>query len=433
MATIGLEIAILLLLIFVNGLLAMSEIALVSARKALLLVRANDGDTGAEQALDLIDEPNRFLATVQIGITSVGILAGAFGGATLAEPIAAWLRGFPLLAPFAETVSVVTVVLIITYLTLVLGELAPKRIALIDAESTAIRVAPTMQRLSRLTQPIVHLLEASTRAVLRVLRINEEDTKPVSDEEIEGLLQSGAELGVFEPIEEEIVRQLFRLSDQSVAAHLTPRAEIAWLDPQDSTTTIRNKIIATDHSRFPVARGNLDHVIGQVLVKDLSGQEWQGDPFDLETALRPVLFVPATAPALTVLEQFRSEESKLAMIIDEFGGVLGMVTVRDLVEAIVGELPETDEEMELEAIKRADGSWLLDGMYPLAEFQDLFHLGDVPEEFKGHYHTVGGLVIAKLERMPMVGDTFEWCGLRIEVLDMDGQRVDRVLATKFDS
>lgn len=433
MAAIGLEVTILLLLILVNGLLAMSEISLVSARKALLINRADDGEEGARQALELIDDPNRFLATVQIGITLVGILAGAFGGATLAESMAGWLANVPVLAPFADAISVVMVVILITYLTLVLGELAPKRIALIDSEAIAVRVAQPMQTMSRMTQPIVRLLEASTSLVLRMLRIQDQGATLVSDEEVEGLLQSGAELGVFEPIEEEIVRQLFRLSDQSVAAHLTPRPEIAWLDPQDSVAVIREKITATDHSRYPVARGSLDNIIGQVLVKELTAQEWRGQPLDIEAALRPVLFVPATAPALNVLEQFRREESKLAMIIDEFGGLLGMVTVRDLVEAIVGELPETDEEMEPEAVQREDDSWLLDGMYPLADFRDLFHLKDLPEEIEGHYQTVGGLVIAKLERVPSTGDVFEWRGLRVEVLDMDGRRVDKVLAMKIDA
>lgn len=428
MAAVSLEIIILLLLIMVNGLLAMSEISLVSARKTLLRTRADDGDEGALHALELIDDPNRFLATVQIGITLVGILAGVFGGATLADSMARGLENLPLLAPYAQAISVAVVVVVITYLTLVLGELAPKRIALIDPESVAVRVAQPMQTLSRIAQPIVRVLEASTSLVLRVLRIQEGGATPVSDEEVEGLLQSGAELGVFEPIEEEIVRQLFRLSDQSVAAHLTPRTEIVWLDPQDAPSVTRDKITATHHSRYPVARGNLDNVIGQVLVKDLTAQEWRGQTLDIGAALRPVLFAPATAPALNVLEEFRQDKSKLTMIIDEFGGLLGMVTVRDLVEAIVGELPETSEEMEPQAVRRDDGSWLLDGMYPLAEFQELFNLKDLPEEIEGHYQTVGGLVIARLERVPSAGDAFEWRGLRIEVLDMDGRRVDKVLA-----
>ena len=428
MSPVILEITVLLLLILTNGVLAMSEIALVSARKVRLKQWAEEGDQGAQRALALVSDPSRFFATIQIGITLVGILAGAVGGATLAANLANRLAAVPLLAPYAQVIGMGVVVAAITYFTLVLGELVPKRVALIRAESIAARVALAMQALAQITAPIVSLLDLSTDGVLRVLGLRDAQAAPVTDEEIALLLRSGAEAGVFEPIEEEIVRHLFRLSDQSIAALITPRTEIAWLDPDEPADEIRRKIMDSGHSRYPVARGDLDNVIGQVLVKDLMAQEWRGDSLDVTAALQPVPFIPETVPALAVLDHFRNDRSKLAMVIDEFGGLLGLVTVNDLVEAMVGDLPEIGEEETAEAVQRDDGSWLIDGLFPLADFQDLFGLADLPGESEG-YQTVGGLVMAKLDRVPVAGDAFEWRGLRIEVLDMDGRRVDKVLAT----
>ena len=433
MSPVILEITVLLLLILANGVLAMSEIALVSARKARLKQWADDGERGAQRALTLVSDPSRFFATVQIGITLVGILAGAVGGATLAASLGERLASVPLLAPYAQALGMIIVVSVITYFTLVLGELVPKRVALISAESIAVRVAPAMQALARVAAPIVSLLDASTEGVLRVAGLRDAKPAPVTDEEIELLLRSGADAGVFEPIEEEIVRHLFRLSDQRVAALITPRTEIVWLDPDEPADEIRRKIMDSGHSRYPVANGDLDNVLGQVLVKDLMAQEWREHTLDVTAALQPVPFIPETIPALAVLDHFRKDRSKLAMVIDEFGGLLGLVTVNDLVEAMVGDLPEIGEEETVEAVQRDDGSWLIDGLFPLADFQDIFGLADLPGESKRPYQTVGGLVMAKLGRVPAEGDAFEWRGLRIEVLDMDGRRVDKVLAAVVET
>lgn len=433
MSPVLLEIIVLLFLILTNGILAMSEIALVSARKARLKQWAEGGDRGAQRALALISDPSRFFATIQIGITLVGILAGAVGGATLAANLADRLAAIPGLAPYAQAIGMGVVVAAITYFTLVLGELAPKRIALIDAETMAARVAPAMQALARIAAPLVGLLDASTEGVLRVLGLRDAKPAPVTDEEIELLLRSGADAGVFEPIEEEIVRHLFRLSDQQVAALITPRTEIVWLDPDEPADEIRRKIMESGHSRYPVANGDLDNVIGQVLVKDLMAQEWREHTLDVTAALQPIPFIPETVPALAVLDHFRKDRSKLAMVIDEFGGLLGLVTVNDLVEAMVGDLPEIGEEETVKAVQRDDGSWLIDGLFPLAEFQELFGLEDLLAEGERPYQTLGGLVMAKLDRVPAEGDAFEWRGLRIEVLDMDGCRVDKVLATMVET
>ncbi len=429
MQTIALELIIILLLILANGVLAMSEMAMVAARKSVLQQRASDGDAGARRALDLAEEPSRLLSTVQIGITLVGVLVGAFGGATLAKAIGSWTMQWPVLAPYSDVIGVGVVVIGITYFSLVLGELAPKRIALTNPEGIAIIVAPPLDAFSRLMQPVVRLLTGSTNLVLRMLGIGEQGETVVTDEEIEMLLQEGAEMGVFEPIEEEIVRQLFRLSDRSIDALITPRTEVVWLDVTDSLAEVRRKIAATNHSRYPVADGDLDNVVGQLLVKDLTNEQWTDDSFDITEIMRPALYVPDTVPALAALERFRNSRSKLAMVIDEFGGVLGIVTVNDLVEAIVGDLPDHDEESEPEAVERENGSWLIDGRFPLDEFKELFNLTDLPQGAESYYQTVGGLVMATLGRVPTAGDAFSWQGLRIEVVDMDGRRVDKVIAS----
>ncbi len=429
MQTIALELIIILLLILANGVLAMSEMAMVAARKSVLQQHAGDGDARAQRALDLAEEPSRLLSTVQIGITLVGVLVGAFGGATLAKAIGAWTTQWPVLAPYSDVIGVGVVVIGITYFSLVLGELAPKRIALTNPEGIATVVAPPLDTFSRLMQPVVRLLTGSTNLVLRMLGIGEQGETVVTDEEIEMLLQEGAEMGVFEPIEGEIVRQLFRLSDRSIDALITPRTEVVWLDVNDSLTEVRRKIAATNHSRYPVADGDLDNVVGQLLVKDLTDEQWADDSYDISEIMRPALYVPDTVPALAALERFRNSRSKLAMVIDEFGGVLGIVTVNDLVEAIVGDLPDHDEEGEPEAVEREDGSWLIDGRFPLDEFKELFSLTDLPQGAENYYQTVGGLVMATLGRVPNAGDAFSWQGLRIEVVDMDGRRVDKVIAS----
>lgn len=428
------EFGVVLLLILLNGLLAMSEIALVSARKVRLRQMADEGNRAAATALEMAETPGRTLSAVQVGITLISILSGAFGGAALAGRIAPYLERVPVISSYADALALGLVVMVITYLSLVLGELAPKRIGLSNAERTAVRVAPGLNMMARVTGPVVRLLMVSTEGVLRVLGIRPQDDDAVTDEEIRVLMRQGADAGIFEPIEEEIVGQVFRLSDRKVTALLTPRMEITWLDINDPPDTLRDKLSATGHTRLPVADGTLDNVLGIVSTKDLMLQLLGGEQLDIRAALKPALFVPESMPALTVVERMRDSQAQMALVIDEFGGMLGLITGQDIVEEIIGDWPDAPQDHEeQEAIQRADGSWLLDGMFPIDEFQEMFSIKELPRDSEGYYETVGGFVMASLGRVPSVGDQFEWRNVRVEVVDMDGRRVDRVLVARSDA
>lgn len=430
MESIALELVILLLLILCNGLLAMTELAVVSARKPRLQQMTDEGSQGAGAALELASAPGSFLSSVQIGITLVSILTGAFGGARIGRWLASYLEAIPWIARYAEAISVGLVVVLVTYLTLVIGELVPKRLALRNPEGVAVAVAPSMQRFARWTGPLVHLLDASTNAVLRLLRIKPTDEPTVTEEEVRILLEQGAQSGVFEPMEEELVGQVFRLADRKVDALLTPRPEIVWLDINDPYDAILDRVIESGYSRFPVADGQLDQVLGVVLTKDLLAQRMAGTDVNLRQIVRPALFIPETTPALAVVERFKETHSKLAIVIDEYGGVEGLITVDDILTALVGDIPEQGEQIDPDAIQRDDGSWLIDGMFGIDEFQELMDLRSLPPATEGYYQTVGGFVMACLGHVPNPGDHFEWETLRIEVVDMDGRRVDKVLVIR---
>jgi putative hemolysin len=424
MTSVLTETVILLLLIVANGVFAMAEMAIVSARKARLQQLADEGDSGAGTALQLAEEPEDLLSTVQIGITLIGVMAGAFGGATIARELAGALGDIPFLAPYAEAIGVAIVVLLITYLSLVIGELAPKRLALYNAERIASRIASPMDTLSRIASPLARFLSLSAETVLRVLGIHPASEPPVTEEEIKILIEEGTEFGVFEPFEEELVDHVFRLADRKVSAMITPRTEIVWIDVDDSTEEIQRKVIASGHSRFPVAQGSLDHVFGAVLVQDLLCQSLSGQAIDLKTLLKRVPFVPENTPALEVLNRFKDTHSEMAFVLDEYGGLQGLVTTADILLAIVGEISGLGEAEEERSLQRADGSWLMDGLLPLDELQELFDLEDLPA---AGTETLGGLVMALLGRVPSAGDHCEWGGLRFEVMDMDRHRVDKVL------
>lgn len=430
MGSIAFELIILFLLIVGNGLLAMAELSVISARKPRLQQQADEGSHGARVALELASAPGPFLSSVQIGITLVGILAGAFGGATIARWLAEHLAAVAWLAAFAQPLAVGLVVVLITYLTLVIGELAPKRLALRDPEGLAVAVAPTMQRIAAWTSPLIRLLDASTNAVLRLLRVPPSDAPAVTEEDLRIMLEQGAQLGIFEPMEEKLVGQVFRLADRKVSALLTPRPEIVWLDVNDPPDMIQQEVIHSGHSRFLVADGQLDHVLGVVLTKDLLAQRLAGAKLDLRAILRPAVFVPETTPALVVVERFKETHSKMAVVIDEYGGVEGLITVDDILTALVGDIPESGERQEPAAFQREDGSWLIDGMYSINDFQELLALRTLPTATEGYYQTVGGFVMAGLGHVPKPGDHFEWDGIRIEVVDMDGRRVDKVLVIR---
>ena len=427
MNRIAVEVLILAVLILANGVFAMAEIAIVSARRTRLQQQAQEGNKRAQVALELAKAPNQFLATVQIGITLVGIMAGAFGGATIAEELAGMLAQVPLLAPYSEAIGVGVVVLAITYFSLVIGELVPKRLGLNNAERVAARFAPFMRTLSRLASPLVRLLSLSTDLALRLLRVRPQQEIPVTEEEIRLLLQQGTRAGSFEPAEQEMVEHVFRLGDATVESLMTPRPEVVWLDLDDPAEESRRVVATGGYLRLPVARGDLDHGLGMVYATDLLADSLCGLPFDLEANLRPALYLPETITALEAVEQLRENRTDAALVIDEYGGFAGLLTVEDILEAIVGDIQAPGEPVELEAVQREDGSWLLDGTLPIDEVEELLGIDSLPDE-GSQYRTLGGLVLLCLGRIPSAGDHFHCCGWRFEVLDMDRRRVDKVLA-----
>ncbi len=429
MEGVALEIILLLFLILINGLFAMSEFAVVSARKSRLQQLAEKGNERARDALDLAEHPDRFLATIQIGITLVGTLAGAIGGATLARRLAVWLAALPPLAPYAEAVSFTLVVLGLTFLTLVLGELVPKQLALHSAERLALALAGPMRTLSNLASPLVRVLAGSSNFIVRLLGIRPSAEPPVTEDEIKVLIEQGTQAGVFEEAEQEMVEGVFRLGGQRVGALMTPRPDIDWIDLEESREVIHDQILNSHRTRFPVAKGELDSVLGILHTKDLLAQGFSCDPPDLRKILRPPVFIPESAEALQVLEQFKETGEHFAVVTDEYGSVAGVISATDILEAIVGELPARGEPGQPEVIRREDGSWLMGGALSIEEMKDMLELDHLPDEEEGTFQTVGGFVMTKLGEVPHAGDHLDWGGFRFEVMDMDDRRVDKVLVT----
>lgn len=431
MNSVAIDILFILLLLIANGLFAMSEIALISARKARLQQRA-ENDDGARIALELANAPDRFLSTVQIGITLIGILAGAFGGATLSAHLAERLNRIPSIAPYSGIVSLVVVVMTITYLSLVVGELVPKRLALNSPERIAARIAKPMRFLSRLTAPAVHALSASSSFLLRLLRSRPTEEPPITEEEVKILIAVGTEAGVFEAAEHELLDNIFRLADQKIPQLMTPRLDVVWLDIESPPEEIRRRIINSPYSRMPVCQGTLDNILGVVKARDLLARVLAGEPLDLRATLRPPLYVPETRTALQLLEMFKQSATHIAMVIDEHGALEGLVTMNDVLEAIVGEMPSHLGGGESFAVQREDGSWLLDGRAPISDFKELFSIDRLPREEEGGYHTLAGFIMTQLGRLPSVSDNFVWNNLRIEVVDMDRRRIDKVLVNYIE-
>jgi putative hemolysin len=421
-----LEIVLILLLILANGVFAMSEIAVVSSRKARLQQLSNEGNRAAKAALGLAENPNRFLSTVQIGITLVGIFAGAYGGATLAEPLAERLDDVPTLAPYADGLSLALVILLITYLSLVLGELVPKRLALTRPEAIASLVATPMSLLSKLAAPLVWLLSASTGAVLRLFRVKEGQDETVSEEEITVLLDQATQAGVFHETEQELVENVFWLGDRSAGSLMLPRRDIAWLDINATPEDIRAALKHHPYNRFVVAEGNLDKVLGFVEVRRLLSSYLDGIVPKLADLLEPPLYFPETTPALMVLERFRDTGVPFGLVLDEYGGVEGLITLNNVLETLV-----EDEDLQTQIVQREDGSWLLDGLWSVDEFKEQFELTTLPGEDDHDFRTLGGFVVTYLGHIPKAGETFDWGGFRFEIIDMDGHRVDKLLLERL--
>jgi putative hemolysin len=421
------EITIILLLIVLNGIFAMSEIAIVSARPIRLQQMAQRGSRGATAALELADSPNRFLSTVQVGITLVGIFAGAFGGANIADDLAVLLSDLRWIGPYAETFSLVLVVGIITFLSVVVGELVPKRIALGSAEQIAALVARPMRTISVLATPIVRLFSVATDMSLKLMGIQVSEDEDVNEEEIRMMVQQGAEAGTIEESERDMVESIFRLGDRPLESMMTPRPEIVWLDVNAPEAEIRQMIHEAHNTRFPVCDGELDQVLGVVQAKDLLLDCLNGDMFDIKGAMHEPLLIPEKMPVLKALELFKQSGLHMALVFDEYGGIEGLITLIDILEAIVGDIPTMSERVEPPIVQRADGSWLVDGLITIDDFQEAFAVLSLPGE--GKYLTLGGFVVFMLGSVPVTGHYFEWGGFRFEVADMDRYRVDKVLLT----
>jgi putative hemolysin len=430
MSNLFIEILFIFTLILCNGFFAMSEIALVSARKVRLEQHAEEGDKGAKTALELTHSTSKLLSAVQIGITLVSMLTGVFGGATLAARLTTVLAGIPWLEKYASPISLTIVVLITTYFSLVLGELIPKKLALNNPEKIASRVSGFMRFISWLTSPLIQLLSSSTELGLRILGVKPSLEPPITEEEIKVLIDQGTQVGVFDEAEQDMVEGVFRLNDRSINAIMTPRTEIVWLDLDDSKEQILKQVLESPYSRFPVAKGSLDNVIGILNAKDLLEKHITGKPYDIQDLVQKPLFVPENTQAVRVLEMERESGVHEALVIDEYGGVLGFVTLFDVLETIIGDLSSLDNKGEAEIVRREDGSYLLDGLLPIDEFKDLFDIDELPEEEKVGFQTVGGFIINQLGSIPTTGQRFQWGELRFEVVDMDQHRVDKVLVTR---
>ena len=415
-------------LILLNGFFAMSELAMMSSRRARLEQMAEDGVRGARAALRLIDDPTRFLSTVQVGITLVGVLAGAYSGATFAEPLGDALT--PAFGRFADPASVAIVVIGITYLSLVVGELVPKRVALNDPERIAAKVARFMSGLSRAGAPVVWLLRVSTEAVIRALRVPERPQSTVTEEEVKSLIAEGTRTGVFHAAERDMIDGVLRLADRSVRSVMTPRVEIVWVDLDDPIEVIQREIAESGHSRFPAGRRGLEEFEGVVHTKDLLDQLARSGSFDLKSSIRQPLVVHEGTPVLRLLEMFRENPIHMAVVVDEYGVVEGIVTPTDILTAIAGDLPEDVTDMQDAAIQREDGSWLVDGMIGIDDAERL--LGRKGMRGDEDFETLAGFVLARLGQIPQIGDAFLWDGLRFEIVDMDGRRIDRVLVSAVE-
>jgi len=420
---VGWEILIIFLLIILNGIFAMSEIAVVSSKKPRLQQRANEGDLRAKRALELSANPNLFLSTVQVGITLIGVLAGAVGGATLGDQLAPIIAQITFLEPYATSLALFIVVLLITYFSIVLGELVPKRIGLQNPERLAASLSGLMLFVSRIFKPLVWLLTRSSDLVLRLLGQKPSIESPVTEEEILVQIDQGTQAGVIEETEQDMVEGVFRMHERRVFSLMTPRSEIVWLDIKDSPEEIQKVIEESMFSRFPVCEDSLDNVLGIIKARDLLLESLHGEPLALKRNLQQIKYIPETAFASRALELFKTGAAEMLLIVDEFGSVQGILTINDILEEIVGDL----EIGEPQATQRQDGSWLLDGMLSIEDFKEIFNIRRIPDE--DEYETLGGFIMTSLGRVPKPADRFEWTVYRFEVMDMDGNRVDKVLVT----
>ncbi|HWR05647.1 hemolysin family protein [Sporomusa sp.] len=430
-ASISTEIMIILVLILANGLFALTEMSIVSSRKSRLENMAASGSKGAKAALRLTEEPTPLLSAVQIGITLIGILTGAFGGARISMFLASLLNTIPLLSGYSEAISLALVVGTITYLSLIIGELVPKKLALNNPEKIATAVAIPMTAFVRINRPLVHLLGLSTNMVMKLLGAKPPEEPPVTEEEVRVLIGQGAQHGVFEKSEREMVENVFVLGDMRVGALMTPRTQIKWLDIEDNDPYNLRIIRSNNHLFFPLARGSLDDIMGVVYSNELLSNYVPGRPLQLEQIARQPLYIPKNTPALKVLEKFRETGINVALVVDEYGGISGLISLYDIVEHIVGDMPYLGEDDDPDVIAREDGSWLVDGMLATEELKELLDVDRLPGEERGYFQTLGGFIVSYLGHIPIAAESFDWNDYHFEIVDMDKARVDKVLITRI--
>lgn len=427
------DVALLVFLIILNAWFAMSEMALTASRKACLQVMVESGDSGAKAALALHDDPTRFLSVVQVGITSIGVLNGILGDAAFSAPFAEWLMHTLGLHEKSATISATAmVVMVITFVTIIFGELVPKRLGQMYPEAVARLVARPMEWLSLMTRPFVRLLSICTEGTLHLLGVKLDASRSVTEAEIAASLEEGLDAGVIEAQEHQMVRNVFRLDDRQVGSMMIPRAEMTWLDIKQSPQELLRVIVENEHSRYPVCRGGLEEVLGVVSAQTLLQQMMQGGEIELTSSLQQPVFVPETLSGMELLDHFKASSVQLVFVVDEYGEVQGMITVRDVLEAITGEFGNQSEEGSW-AVQRDDGSWLFDGLIPVPELKDRLELKALPEEDRGRYNTLAGMIMLLLGHLPKTAERVEWEGWRFEVVDLDGKRIDKVLATEIPS
>jgi putative hemolysin len=421
------EILIVFCLILLNGFFALSELAVVSSRRGRLQQYAVEGRRGAAAALKLADDPSGFLSTVQIGITVIAILSGAYGEAAIADPFAAAIAEAPYIGPHAGPIATGVVITVIAFVSLIIGELVPKRLALRNPEKLACAVAGPMRVISQIASPIVWMLRWVMDLVLRLFTPPSLDDPRITEEEVKTLIAEGTEAGVFEPAEKDMLEGVLRLADRSVRSIMTPRPDVMWLDVEDTQAEIYGSIAGSGHSRFPVAEGDVDNIIGIIHTKDLLEQSRNGAPIDLKAICRDPVYVHESTPILKLLESFRASTVHMAVVLDEHGAVQGIVTPTDILIAIAGDLPEREDDTP-SAVKRADGSWLLDGQMPVHEVERALAVRGL-SAYEHEYTTLAGFVLFQLGHIPVPGETFDWREWRFEVVDLDGRRIDKVLAS----
>jgi len=423
------EILVISILLLMNGLFAMFEIALVSSRKSRLQEKAKYGSKGAKTALLLLKEPEKILSAIQVGITLVGIVSGAFGGLALSEDMIPVIKNVSWLAPYADVLAVATVVGIITYFSLIIGELVPKTIALNNPEKIAIALSPAMKILGSALYPVVWFLSISTKLVITLFRIRKNIDTPVSEEELRMLLKQGSEHGVIEKEESDIINEVIRFGDKRAGSIMTPRVEVEWINSNDKDEKILSVLINSSHSRMPVCSKTVDEVIGVVAVKDVLAYHIKHQFININKIMTEPLFFPEQMSAISVLEQFRRTKNHFGIVINEYGSMEGIVTLHDVTENIMGDLPESTDDDQSEVFRREDGSYLVDGSMMIEDVQDLLEIRSLfdDDEVKSNINTIGGLTMYKLNRIPKTGDTFITQGYKFEIVDMDGNRVDKIM------